>query len=157
MGKKNLSILPTTLSTTTPKASSSAAQRRMKATRQRDTAAELMLRAALTQLGFRYRVDYPLVGTRRRADIVFVRQRIAVFVDGCFWHGCRQHGTWPKANAEWWREKIFTNRRRDRDTDQKLAAAGWLVLRFWEHHAPVAAAREIKKAFARRCKNDVRR
>ena len=118
----------------------------MRATRQRDTPGELALRTSLRSLGLRYRIDYPLLGTRRRADVAFVRARVAVFVDGCFWHGCPEHGTWPKANARWWRTKIESNRRRDRDTDATLRAAGWLVLRFWEHVSPDAAARKVEVA-----------
>jgi DNA mismatch endonuclease, patch repair protein len=108
--------------------------RRMQATRRRDTPAELALRSRLHSLGYRYRVDVsPIVGVRRRADVVFPRARVAVYVDGCFWHGCPQHGTWPKANAEWWSAKLEANRRRDRDTDSELAARGWRVVRVWEH------------------------
>jgi DNA mismatch endonuclease (patch repair protein) len=76
----------------------------MQVTRRRDTPGELALRSALTAFGLRYRVDMPIVGARRRADIVFTKAKIAVFVDGCFWHGCPLHGTWPKTNTEWWRE-----------------------------------------------------
>jgi len=72
-------------------------------------------------------------GVRRRADLVFGPARVAVFVDGCFWHGCPVHATWPKNNAEFWREKIETNRLRDQDTDRRLTAAGWEVVRVWEH------------------------
>jgi DNA mismatch endonuclease (patch repair protein) len=112
----------------------------MQVTRQRDTPGELALRAALSERGLRYRVDAALPGTRRRADVAFIGAKIAVFVDGCFWHGCPRHGTWPKANSEWWREKIEGNRRRDRDTDKRLKRDGWLVLRFWEHDNPIDAA-----------------
>ena len=105
----------------------------MRATLRRDTACELAIRSALHKMGVRFRVDWPLPGTRRRADLAFVSARVAVFVDGCFWHGCPQHATWPKANARWWRNKIETNRRRDNDTDTRLRADGWKVLRFWEH------------------------
>src|SRR5688500_5061194 len=108
----------------TPEPSSPAVRRRMQATRQRDTPGELALRSALRVLGLRYRVDTPLPGTRRRADVAFLHAKVAVFVDGCFWHGCPEHGTWPKANADWWRAKIEGNRRRDEDTDQKLASEG---------------------------------
>jgi DNA mismatch endonuclease (patch repair protein) len=122
----------------------------MVATRRRDTPGELALRSALTSLGLRYRVDITLPDTRRRADIAFLSTRIAVFVDGCFWHCCPIHGTWPKANGEWWRTKIIANVARDRDTDAGLKAGGWRVLRFWEHTDPVRAAGRIKKALASR-------
>jgi DNA mismatch endonuclease (patch repair protein) len=106
----------------------------MQATRRRDTPAELALRSALHELGFRYRVDVsPVRGLRRRADLVFAAAKVAVFVDGCFWHGCVEHGTWPKTNAAWWRAKIEKNRERDRDTDSRLTSAGWRVVRIWAH------------------------
>ena len=128
---------------TRPSASSGEVRRRMQATRRRDTPGEVALRSALRALGLRFKVDATLPGTRRRADIVFARRKVAVFVDGCFWHGCPRHGTWPKANARWWRDKIETNRDRDRDTDHKLKAAGWLVLRFWEHTDAERAAERV--------------
>jgi DNA mismatch endonuclease (patch repair protein) len=112
----------------------------MQVTQQRDTPGELALRSALRTLGLRYRVDAALPGTRRRADVAFIGAKVAVFVDGCFWHGCPSHGTWPKTNAVWWREKIQGNRRRDRDTDEQLIRDGWTVLRFWEHDDPSDAA-----------------
>lgn len=80
---------------------------------------------------------------RRRADIVFPRQRVAVFVDGCFWHGCPEHGTKPRANADWWQAKIAANIARDRDTDQKLLGAGWISVRVWEHDQAEAVADAI--------------
>ena len=122
----------------------------MQATRRRDTPGELALRSALRALDLRYRVDVAVPGTRRRADIAFVTAKIAVFVDGCFWHGCPEHGTWPKANARWWRSKIEGNRLRDRDTDLKLTAADWKVLRFWAHTDAQAAARQVAAAVRRR-------
>src|SRR5262245_48955304 len=104
-----------------PTASSPAARKRMQAAGPRDTAPELALRRELHRRGFRYRVDASVLhGVRRRADIVFRSAKVVVFVDGCFWHGCPIHGTWPKANAAFWREKITTNRKRDVATDQQL-------------------------------------
>jgi DNA mismatch endonuclease (patch repair protein) len=101
----------------------------------------------------RYRVDFaPIAGLRRRADVVFPRLRIAVFWDGCFWHGCPEHGSWPKQNAAWWREKIERNQRRDRETDRRLTDAGWLVLRFWEHEDPEAAASVVAEALSERAR-----
>ena len=135
--------------TARPEASSPDVRRRMQATRRRDTPGEVALRAALRSLGLRYRVDVTLPGTRRRADVAFARARVAVFVDGCFWHGCPEHGTWPKANADWWRKKIETNQRRDHDTDVQLRSEGWIVLRFWEHVDPITAARRVAKALKR--------
>jgi DNA mismatch endonuclease (patch repair protein) len=116
----------------------------MKATRQRDTAAEIAIQQALVQAGVEFDVDVPIIpSTRRRADIVIREQRLVVFVDGCFWHGCPVHGTWPKQNADWWREKLERNRERDADTDQRLLTAGWNVLRIWEHETPSEAVAKI--------------
>jgi DNA mismatch endonuclease (patch repair protein) len=122
----------------------------MQGTRRRDTGGELALRAALHRSGLRFRVDWPLPGTRRRADVAFPARRIAVFVDGCFWHGCPDHGTWPRANARWWRAKIEANVARDRDTVTQLTAIGWAVLRFWEHDDPGRAAATVTRAVRRR-------
>ncbi|MGE3840208.1 MAG: very short patch repair endonuclease [Vicinamibacterales bacterium] len=133
-----------------PEASSDEVRRRMQATRRRDTPGELALRSALTARGLRYRVDVTLPGTRRRADVAFLGARVVVFVDGCFWHGCPRHATWPKTNATWWRAKIEANRARDRDTDFRLKTAGWKVLRFWAHTDPNAAARKVAQTLARR-------
>lgn len=106
----------------------------MQSQRQHDTKPELLIRSELHRRGKRFRVNRPPIPEmRRRADILFPRQRVAVFVDGCFWHGCPQHGTWPKANAAWWKKKIETNIARDRDTDQLLATKGWIAVRIWEH------------------------
>jgi DNA mismatch endonuclease (patch repair protein) len=109
----------------------------------RDTAPEMALRRALHRRGLRYRVDAaPLPGLRRTADLVFPRERVAVYVDGCFWHACPQHASVPKANRAWWTEKLAANVRRDRDTDDRLERAGWAVVRVWSHEdAGVAADR----------------
>lgn len=112
--------------------------------RQRDTRPELAIRAILWQRGLRYRVDYPpLKGVRRRADLVFTRAKVAVFVDGCFWHSCPDHGTVPKSNREWWMAKLEANRSRDRDTDIRLEESGWTVVRVWEHEDPEVAANAV--------------
>lgn len=116
----------------------------MQAQRTRDTAPELAVRRILHAHGLRYRVDRaPLPELRRRADLVFGPSRVAVYVDGCFWHGCPEHGTEPRANAEWWRDKLARNRARDADTDLRLAEAGWLVVRVWEHEDPQAVAGRV--------------
>ena len=134
-----------------PQASSDAARHRMESTRGRDTGCELALRSAVHRMGLRYRVDQaPITGLRRRADLVFRAARVAVFVDGCFWHGCPDHGTWPTANEGYWRPKIEANRRRDADTAMRLAEAGWEVLRFWEHEDPAAAAARVTQAVRHR-------
>lgn len=91
----------------------------------------------------------PIRGQRRRADVVFPRLRVAVYVDGCFWHSCPQHATYPKNNAEWWADKLAANVARDRATDDALAAAGWQVIRIWEHEDPVAAAGRVAAALGR--------
>jgi DNA mismatch endonuclease (patch repair protein) len=118
-----------------PFASSEAVRRRMSVQRRSGTGPELALRRALFARGLRYRVDVaPLPGLRRKADVVFSSAKLAVFVDGCFWHGCPEHGRRRhEVNGWYWPAKIDGNRRRDRETDQVLAAAGWRVLRVWEH------------------------
>lgn len=121
-------------------------RRTMLANRRRDTSPELAVRRRLHAAGLRYRVDFPPLGGRRRADIVFTKQRIAVFVDGCFWHGCPQHATTPKRNAEYWVPKLHRNAQRDRETDLMLREAGWTSLRFWEHEPPESVASSIARA-----------
>jgi DNA mismatch endonuclease (patch repair protein) len=91
------------------------------------------LRSALHKRGLRFRVHRTVPGTRRTIDVAFPKARVAVFLDGCFWHGCPLHQTFPKRNASWWREKIAANQDRDADTGRRLSANGWEVLRFWEH------------------------
>lgn len=130
---------------TTPTASSPAARQRMQATRSRDTRPEILLRRQLHGRGLRFRVNRLVIPSlRRRADLVFGPAKVAVFVDGCYWHGCPQHMVWPKENASWWREKIATTKRRDADTDQRLVAAGWICIRVWEHEDTLAAADRIE-------------
>jgi DNA mismatch endonuclease (patch repair protein) len=130
-------------------ASSAGVRRSMQGNRGRDTAPELALRRLLHARGLRYRVDVrPVRGLRRKADIVFSRQRICVFVDGCFWHGCSEHGTRPATNADYWSDKIEGNTRRDRETDAQLADEGWTVVRFWEHD-PVTDAADAVEALVR--------
>jgi DNA mismatch endonuclease (patch repair protein) len=143
---------------TSPPPSSESVSRRMRNTPSRDTPAELALRRLLHAKGLRYRVDArPMKSLRRKADIVFGPAKVAVFVDGCFWHNCPEHGSAPKANAEWWADKLRTNVERDRDTDAQLSAEGWRVLRFWEHESPGAAADLIAQVVAERRTRPARR
>ncbi len=113
----------------------------------RDTKPEMDLRRALWRNGLRYRVDRsPLKGMRRRADLVFGPAKVAVYVDGCFWHSCPDHATIPKNNRDWWIEKLEANVRRDRDTDRQLEEAGWLGIRVWEHEDIEEAAERVSAA-----------
>ncbi|MBB6075891.1 DNA mismatch endonuclease (patch repair protein) [Streptomyces paradoxus] len=124
---------------------------RMSRQASKDTAVELAVRRLLHAAGLRYRVEYPVPGLpRRRIDVAFPRAKVAVLIDGCFWHGCPQHATRPKANAEWWRTKLERNMARDRETTERLLAAGWTVLRFWEHEAPEGVAVQVAAAVQRR-------
>jgi DNA mismatch endonuclease (patch repair protein) len=126
----------------------------MQANRGRDTKPELALRSAVHALGLRYRVNArPLKSVRRTADLVFGRARVAVFMDGCFWHGCPDHHTVAATNSAFWAEKVTTNRRRDADTDRRLEEAGWLCVRVWEHEDPHDAALKIRDMVADRRKN----
>lgn len=128
----------------------------MKANRGRDTGPELAIRRRLHAAGLRYRVSPALrIGPGRplRPDVVFGPARVAVFVDGCFWHGCPIHASWPARNGEFWRRKIENNRRRDAEQTERLSAAGWLVLRVWEHEDPDLAAARIASAVENRRTN----
>jgi DNA mismatch endonuclease (patch repair protein) len=117
----------------------------MAAQRRRDTGPERALRSELHRMGLRFRVDSPpLPSARIRADVLFRRQEVAVFVHGCFWHGCPEHGTWPRTNAAWWREKIGCNVARDASSRELLEAAGWTVVEVWEHDDPHSAALEVR-------------
>ncbi|MFB7461402.1 very short patch repair endonuclease [Streptomyces sp. NPDC056188] len=126
-------------------ASSSATRASMRANRSRDTRPELALRRAVHALGLRYRVAArPLPAMRRTADLVFVRAKVAVFLDGCFWHGCPVHHTVAKLNGAFWAEKVAANKARDEDTNHRLQEAGWTVVRVWEHEDPQAAAHRVR-------------
>jgi DNA mismatch endonuclease, patch repair protein len=118
----------------------------MRGNRSRDTKPEKRLRSQLHALGLRYRVGQrPIPAVRRTADVVFTRSRIAVFVDGCYWHGCPDHYRPARKNSEFWAQKISANRQRDTDTDRILSEAGWRVIRVWEHEDPLDAAQRIAR------------
>ena len=129
-----------------PPAKDAGVSARMRAQRERDTALEKRLRVLLFAAGYRYRVHYPVPGTRRTIDVAFIRRRVAVFVDGCFWHCCPEHGTLPGTNTEWWRAKLRTNVERDRNTDSRLRQAGWTVIRLWEHVPPEQGVARVIEA-----------
>ena len=123
----------------------------MQSNKGRDTKPELLVRRAVHALGLRYKVSArPLPKVRRTADLVFTRAKIAVFVDGCFWHGCPAHHTVAKTNADFWAAKVGGNQSRDRETDRLLTEAGWLVVRIWEHEAADAAAQRVLDAWRSR-------
>lgn len=119
----------------------------MRRTRRRDTKPELALRRELHRRGLRYRVEYQVLpDVRRRADIVFTRPRVVVFVDGCFWHRCPLHRSEPRANPAFWQDKLAANEARDRDTDRRLQERDWTVVRIWEHEPPDQAADRVVAA-----------
>ncbi|MGJ3508931.1 very short patch repair endonuclease [Enemella sp. A6] len=119
-----------------PPVTDAATSARMSRQKTRDTGPELALRRALHRMGYRYRVDAALPGMpRRRADLLFPGPKVAVFVDGCFWHGCPEHATRPTRNSTWWEQKLTGNVERDRDTTEHLTALGWTVVRVWEHES----------------------
>jgi len=122
----------------------------MRANRRKDTKPELALRRALHARGYRYRKDYrlELAGTRVRPDIAFTARRVAVFVDGCFWHCCPEHGSQPANNTWYWAPKLARNVERDRTADAALSAAGWNVVRVWEHESLEAAVATVVTALA---------
>ncbi|MFB7761965.1 very short patch repair endonuclease [Streptomyces xiamenensis] len=138
-------------------ASSAARRRNMQAIKARDTKPERRIRQLLHAQGLRYRVAArPLADLRRTADIVFRPAKTAVFIDGCYWHGCPEHYVSPKTNPGYWSEKVAGNMARDRDTDRRLTEAGWLVLRFWEHEDSADCADKVAAAvIARRAPRPV--
>ncbi|MFI6004567.1 very short patch repair endonuclease [Streptomyces sp. NPDC051366] len=132
-------------------ASSAARRRNMQAIRSRDTKPEKVIRRLIHAKGLRYRIAArPLPDLRRTADLVFRPAKVAVFVDGCYWHGCPEHYVPPRTNPGYWSEKVARNIARDRDTDHKLTEAGWLVLRFWEHEESSLCATKIADAVRER-------
>lgn len=117
----------------------------MRANRNRDTSPERAIRAVLHRQGLRFRKDHRLEANGRwvRPDIVFTRARVAVFVDGCYWHRCPLHASYPKSNADFWQAKFDRNVQRDRDDDHALRKTGWTVLRFWEHEDPESVGGQV--------------
>ena len=133
-----------------PTPSSSTASKKMRANRRTDTKPEIALRSLLHRKGLRFRKDYHVClpnGKAAYIDLAFTKKKIAVFVDGCFWHCCPDHGSLPKSNRAYWIPKLRQNVERDRATDQGLKAAGWRVMRFWEHVQPEEAADTILKMY----------
>ncbi|MEO3841654.1 very short patch repair endonuclease [Streptomyces sp. B22F1] len=125
----------------------------MQGNRNRDTRPELALRRAMHALGLRYRVGVrPLSNLRRTADAAFTRWKVAVFLDGCFWHGCPEHPSRVITNSSFWAEKVSKNRERDADTNRRLVDAGWLVVRIWEHEDPAVAAQRVRRVVMQRRK-----
>lgn len=132
-----------------PGSTGEAVSRRMSTLKRKDNDAELAVRRLLHAAGYRYRVHYAVPDLPRRTiDIAFTRARVAVFVDGCFWHGCPEHGTEPRSNSEWWATKLAANLSRDRDTDAHLRQVGWTVIRAWEHTPAADVLAEVAAAVA---------
>ncbi len=137
-------VLPDEETPDTSWAASRSVRASMRGNRSRDTSPEKLLRKQLYERGARYRVSHrPLPGLRRTADVAFPGVRVAVFVDGCFWHGCVDHCRWPGTNEEFWRNKIEGNRARDAETNRALKESGWTPVRVWEHEDPADAADKI--------------
>jgi DNA mismatch endonuclease, patch repair protein len=137
-----------------PPAKSSQVSDEMRRMPEQSTGLEMSLRRALFKKGLRYRVKYPVPGASRRSiDIAFPGKKVAVFLDGCFWHGCSEHRTIPKHNYEWWKSKIEENRSRDQSTNGLLHTAGWIVLRFWEHDSIGKMVEDIHRLVTLQVKN----
>lgn len=128
-----------------PLPKNAAATRVGQGNKRKDTTPEVRLRSDLHRRGLRFRKDLPIILERRkvRPDVVFTRARVAVFVDGCFWHGCPLHGTTPRSNPDYWVPKLRRNVERDRQIDEDLTRAGWTVVRVWEHESPAEASSHI--------------
>ena len=132
-------------------ASSAIVRQVMRSNRSRDTMPELILRSLLHRKGLRFKVARrPVRSLRRTADIVFPAPRIAVFFNGCFWHGCPKHSQMPNLNGNYWRPKIAANAARDASTDRALYQAGWMSIRVWEHEKVGTAVERIARAVRRR-------
>ena len=128
-----------------PAASSEQVRERMQAQPRKDTKCEMAVRSAVHALGLRYRVHQrPESDLRREADLVFRGDKVAVFVDGCFWHGCPEHHSPPTTHYDWWATKVGRNRARDQETDRLLGERGWQVVRIWEHEDPEQAAQRVR-------------
>ena len=120
--------------------------KRMRSNRRTDTKPEVLLRSVLHQSGLRFRKDHPIKlpdGRTVRSDIAFTRKRVAVFLDGCFWHCCPIHGTMPKSNTDYWVAKLNQNTERDKSVTRQLESVGWRVVRIWEHVDTETARFEI--------------
>lgn len=129
----------------------------MRANVSKDTRPEMRLRSALHRAGARYRVHLAIrvdAGRPVSVDVAFVRRRVAVFVDGCFWHACPEHGTMPAANRAYWERKLRRNRERDLETADRLSRAGWLAIRVWEHEDATIASKRILAALAARSRDE---
>jgi len=131
---------------TPPTPPSSMTRLRMQAQARRGTAPEVALRRSLFALGLRYRLHQRVPGAPRRTiDIAFPRERVAVFVDGCFWHGCPEHARATRVNSAWWEQKRAYNLAKDADTDNRLRDLGWVVVRCWEHQSPDEVAAQVAR------------
>jgi DNA mismatch endonuclease (patch repair protein) len=137
-------------------ATTPAVRKVMQGNRSRDTQPELAVRRILHAKGLRYRVARPPIpGLRRTADVLFTRVKVAVFIDGCFWHGCPTHYRAPRSNNQYWEAKLGRNRRRDAEISETLRETGWTELRFWSHEDPIEVAERIHQAICA-AKNDSR-
>jgi DNA mismatch endonuclease, patch repair protein len=124
----------------------------MRSVRRRGTDGEIAVEAELLRLSLEFERDsrVDVLSNRRRVDFVFRDAKVAVFIDGCFWHGCAEHATWPRSNGAWWRQKIEGNRLRDADTDRRLTLGGWTSIRAWTHESPPAVAQRVADAISAR-------